>query len=166
MVLLIKKNKEDINIEIVSRILYGLIVSQSLIVYLWFNSKTAFEALITLFSTMFLIAIAEIYVSFLISNYKKYKENIEFTFKYILYEEFAIFRFTIIPSLLFIFSIFNLIPLEITYYISTSIGVLILFYIGIKQAKILGKKVKTQFFFGSLNALIGLIIILIKAIFK
>jgi hypothetical protein len=156
--------KEDF--KSTSRMIYGLIIIQSVLIYLWIGNKDVSYILISLISSLFMIALAEIYVSGIILSAQKKSIKFNWTyFKEIILEEISVFRFAIIPLLLFILSLFNIISLNLAFWLSYFVGLIALALIGYAHGAYLKKPFLLKIGLSLLNIFLGGVLIFIKVIF-
>ena len=121
---------EDKTINRFGRRIYGLIIAISIIVWLEYYDAKSWEIIISIWTTLMTIAIAEIYVKTIAHSTKKADEISQYAFKEIMREEGSVLWASLAPTIALLLEVFWFVSQEsatlmIEIYI---IGVLFIFW--------------------------------------
>ncbi|MCA9486768.1 MAG: hypothetical protein KC548_03900 [Nanoarchaeota archaeon] len=152
--------------EYTARKIYGIIITLALIISLEGHVTDSFFVIFSIFGSLFVIALAEIYVHLLTVPVKKEKHLTWEERFAVVKEEFSIMLASDIPIFLFLLSHFGFLSLEEAFFFSKSLALLTLFFFGCYLGYVLNKKMYQRFFMGVLSAGFGFLIVLLKLLFK
>ncbi len=121
------KERIDARKQFGERIIYGILITLALLISLEHKVTSILTIIISIFGTLFVIALAETYVKS-ITKAVEVKRTLTWNERFdIIKDEFAIMIASEVPVLLFILSLFNILTLELAFTLSKILGILELF---------------------------------------
>lgn len=146
--------------------IYGLITALALLVTLEAKQKPSLTTIIVVFVTLVTIWLAESYAHYYVKAYQNKRSLSKDETLHILKEEVGVVLSSNMILIPFVLELLGLMSLANAYNWSQFLGVAILFVIGYRLAIRLEKKLPGRIVSGAVSASLGLVIVLMKALFK
>lgn len=145
------------------RFYYGAVILTVVLAGLWLKLTPPIQGLLILFVSAIVLDVAQTYSKSMIKKKQvRDKFNMQHITK-IAFEDSGVLEFILLITPFFILSYFNIISLDTTYFLAIFTSIIIFFKFGYTYGSPLNASIPKKIFYGFLNALFAISIMILKS---